>query len=655
MVTLHIDLETYSSIELSKAGLYKYTQAPDFEILLFAYAYNDDNVQIIDLTNNERAPEQIIRDLADPAVIKMAHNAAFEWRCLQQYFGLDLPITQWRCSMIHALYCGYPASLDEAGKALGLPVDKQKISTGKALIRKFCKPCKATQSNSGRTRNLPRHEPEQWELFKAYCLQDVVAEREIERQLAKYPVPDDEWRNWHIDMTINSRGIAVDQELIAGALQIGNVSAQELIGRMADLTGLDNPNSVTQLKGWLASKGVPSDTLNKEAVTDILAKCNDDTVTQVLRLRQEAAKSSLAKYDTMAAAVCDDGRIRGLLQFYGANRTGRWAGRLVQVQNLPRNYLKTLDIARRLAKTANIEALRMLYGNIPDTLSQLIRTAFVPREGCYYVVADYSAIEARVIAWLAGEQWVLDVFRGHGKIYEATASQMFGVPLELITKDNPEYELRQKGKVATLALGYQGAIGALIQMGALRTGLTEEELPDIVHRWRAANPRIVELWRMVEDVALSCVVNGYANTLPNGIRISRDDSNMIITLPSGRQLFYSSPTVIQGDRGRKQITYMGLNQLTKKWEHIPTYGGKLVENITQAVARDCLAYAIQGLTDAGYHIVMHVHDEVVMEVQLGDPKRGLAQAIEIMCRVPPWAQGLPLNAAGFTCKYYQKD
>ena len=607
----------------------------------------------MDLAQGEEIPPDIIAALGDINVTKYAYNAAFEQYCLSKYY--TTPIYQWRCTMVQGLYCGYPAGLSAVGEALGLSEDKRKLTTGKALIRYFCVPCKPTKTNGGRTRNLPHHEPEKWELFKEYCKQDVVTEMAVKNHL-HHELPISEQMLWVIDQHINAGGVRVDADLIQGALSIDEEITTELTDRARAITGLDNPNSIPQLKQWVEEQtGTPVDSLNKADLQQIIDICGDPAVASVLKIRQELGKTSVAKYRTMNTAVCTDGRVRGLLQFYGANRTGRWAGRLVQVQNLPRNYLETLDIARDLVKTGNTEGVKILYGNVPDTISQLIRTAFIPENNHHFLVADFSAIEARVIAWLAQEQWRLDVFNTHGKIYEASASAMFGIPVERIAKGNPEYALRAKGKVAELALGYQGAAGALINMGALKMGLHEEELPDIVQRWRSSNKRIVDMWYTLENMALRCIEYGESNALPSGIAMTRDEKTLTVTLPSGRQLFYIEPRVVVGDNGRKQIWYYGTNQTTRKWELIQTYGGKLTENIVQAVARDCLAYSMHSLYKAGYKMVMHIHDEVVIEAPIGDPTHTLDSAISIMCTPAPWAKGLPLNADGFTTNYYKKD
>lgn len=656
MRTLHIDIETYSSIDIRKSGLYKYVQSPDFTILLFAYAYDEEPVQVIDLACGEQIPEKIKNDLNNPEVIKMAHNAAFEFYCLSKFYATRLE--QWRCSMIHALYCGYPAALSAVGDAMHFTQDKKKLGIGKALIRFFCMPCKPTARNGLRTRNLPEHDMQRWELFIEYCRQDVVTEREIENRLSEYEVPEAEWVNWRIDQLININGVAIDVELIQGALAISADIKSELKDRAENITGLANPNSVEQLKAWIEQNSdLVLDNLNKQTVADVLdRKSGTEEIREMLKIRQELGKTSVKKYETMETCMCSDGRIRGLLQFYGANRTGRWAGRLVQVQNLPRNYIGTLDIARDLVKHRQIEAIKMIYGNVPDTLSQLIRTAFVPGKGCHFAVADFSAIEARVISWLAGENWRLDVFRTHGKIYEASAAAMFGVPIETIAKGQPNYALRAKGKIAELALGYGGGQGALISMGALKMGLTEEELPEIVQRWRGSNRRIYDFWYKVQRAAQEAIQYGVITSLDKGITFSRDKDFMIVGLPSGRSLYYNSPTIAKNDMGRDEIYYHGLNQTNKKWSQISTWGGKLVENIVQAVARDLLANAILNLYQNGYRINFHIHDEVILEIPDNDTSKTLDNAIELMCSLPTWAAGLPLNADGFdNALYYKKD
>lgn len=655
MRILHIDIETFSSVELKKSGLYKYVQSTDFEIILFAYAYDDEPVRVIDCLQGEEIPLSVLNDLQNPEVIKVAHNAAFELYAISKFYRTFLD--QWRCTMVHALYCGFPGSLAGVGDAIGFQEDKKKMGIGKALIKYFCVPCAASKANGGRTRNYPRHNMQKWELFKSYNRQDVVTEREIYRVLCQYPVPEEEWRNWQLDQMINMGGTALDMELVEGALAISDQVRDELSGKAKNLTGLENPNSVAQLKKWVEdNSGLEIDSLNKATVAEILAGDPTEGIKEVLKIRRELGKTSVKKYEAMETCVCEDGRVRGLLQFYGANRTGRFAGRLVQIQNLPKNFIGTLDIARELVKHRQIEALRMIYGNIPDTLSQLIRTAFVPGEGCHFCVADFSAIEARVLAWMAGEQWRLDVFRTHGKIYEASASTMFGVPIESITKGQENYKLRAKGKVAELALGYGGGAHALVAMGALNMGLTEEELPDIVKRWRASSRRIYDFWYAVERAAQEAIEYGVITTLPCGITISRDQDFMFIKLPSGRSLFYRDPQLAPGNYGNKEILFMGLNQTNKKWGRINTWGGKLVENIIQAVSRDILCNAMTNLTRAGYRINFHIHDEVILEVPDGDKSKNLDDAIKRMCALPVWANGLPLNAAGFdNAHYYMKD
>nr|DAE50724.1 MAG TPA: DNA polymerase I [Bacteriophage sp.] len=652
---LHIDIETYSSVDLRKSGLYKYVQSPDFEILLFAYAYNQDPVQIVDLAAGEKLPEALIKDLSSPGVLKMAHNAAFEVNALSRFY--DIWPDQWQCTMIHALYCGYPGSLAAVGKALGFEESKQKMSAGKALIRYFCMPCKPTKTNGGRTRNFYHHETKKWELFKVYCMQDVEVEREIENSLKMYPVPAQEWDAWHLDQMVNREGTKVDMDLVQGAIQLSKEAAEKLGGEIKNASGIENPNSVAQIRAWVEGRlGREISGLGKDTLDDLLQCADvkaDPAVYLVLKKRREMAKSSVKKYDAMQSALCEDGRIRGLLQFYGANRTGRWAGRLVQVQNLPRNYIPELSMARDLVKRQNSDAIETIYGSVPDFVSQLIRTAFVPREGHEFVVADFSAIEARVISWLAAEEWRLEVFRTHGKIYEASASSMFGVPIEKISKGHPEYALRAKGKVAELALGYQGSKVALVKMGALNMGLTEEELPDIVSRWRASNKRIVDFWYLCQNCAAETVEYGVINQIQHGITFSRDENFLRIQLPSGRTLFYPQPGVRENSWGSKVITYMGVGA-TKKWEQLETYGGKLVENIVQAVARDLLANAIRNMMLGDYIVNFHIHDEIVAEVPKGSGLT-LDRAIELMCKAPAWAEGLPLNADGFTGDFYKKE
>ncbi|GIN37819.1 DNA polymerase [Heyndrickxia oleronia] len=656
--TLNIDIETYSSVDIKKAGLYKYVQSPDFEILLFAYSINGNPTQIIDLAKGERLSGEIIIAMSDPNVTKHVYNAAFEWYCLSKYLGWDPAnwLNQWRCTMFHGLYCGYTAGLGPTAKAIGLPQDKRKMSVGTTLIKLFCTPTKPNKKNGGRTRTLPHHEPEKWELFKQYCVQDVEVEKEIESKLSNFPVPPAEQKMWELDQRINAYGVAVDQQLIDGALYIDEHTTALLTDEAIKITGLANPNSGPQLTKWLSDKGVEVENLQKETVSNLVETTEGD-VKRALEIRQELSKTSVKKYQAMVSAVCKDGRVRGLLQFYGANRTGRWAGRLVQVQNLPRNYLETLGHARELVREKKVDALKLIYGNVPDTLSQLIRTAFVPSEGNLLLISDFSAIEARVIAWLAGEQWRLDVFNTHGKIYEASASQMFGVPLDLIKKGNPEYALRQKGKVAELALGYQGAGGALAQMDKDQE-IDPKDYSDIVRRWRASSKRIVDLWYSLENAALSVMRTGQ----PAGVRgliLARESDIqngldfLTISLPSGRKLFYVKPFLSENDFGKEALHYWGLDQTTKKWTKVNTYGGKLVENVVQAIARDCLAITLERLENAGYQTVMHIHDEAVLDVP--KEKANLEMVEKIMSQEISWAPGLPLNADGFVSEYYKKD
>ena len=655
MAHLSIDIETKSSIEIGKAGLYRYAQSPDFGILLFAYQMDEEPVEIIDLAQGEEIPRQVVEALQDPGITKHAYNAAFEWYCLNTA-GYRTPLEQWRCTMAHSLYCGYPAGLDATGKAVGLPQDKQKLAAGKALIRYFCVPCKPTKNNGNRTWNLPKHAPEKWELFKGYCRQDVVAEHNILRRLEQFPMPEEEERLWQMDVRMNAFGVRVDEELTDGALYIDERSRQDLMGEAMGITGIDNPNSTVQLMEWLEKNGTETDNLRKATVTDLLAGQPADNVKRMLEIRQQLGKTSVKKYEAIRKAKGEDGRVRGLTQYYGANRTGRWAGRLVQMQNLPRNYIGTLDEARKLVEQKNYEGLRMIYGNVPDTLSQLIRTAFIPSEGNKFVVADFSAIEARVIAWLAGEQWVNEVFATHGKIYEATASQMFHVPVEKIKKGNPEYSLRQKGKVATLALGYQGGTAALIAMGALDMGLTEEELPDIVARWRNANRRICDLWYRVEQAALMAMqtaqpqaVNGLVFSLEGDLLYGQ--TFLTVQLPSGRKLFYPKPFLQENQFGKLALHYYSTGS-SKKWGVESTYGGKMTENIVQAVARDCLAETLKRIEDRGLHVVFHVHDEVIIDA----PEETTVDEICGLMEEPiPWAPGLILKGAGFEGQYYKKD
>lgn len=663
MIHLSIDLETYSDVNLKKAGLYRYVQSPAFEILLFAYSFDGAPTQVIDMAQGEKIPLEVIHALTDPQCLKHAYNAAFEWYCLSKYMGAQLPPSQWRDTMLHGLYAGYTAGLDATGRALGIPEDKQKLTTGKALIRYFCVPCKPTKANGGRTRNYPHHDPEKWALFKTYNGQDVVAEMEIERRLSVFPVPDFVQKQWETDLLINARGVAVDMDFCAGALELGEIIRAQLTDEAVQLSGLQNPNSVKQLARWLSAEtGDDITTLRKETIKELLGRDNADHVQRMLEIRQELGKTSTKKYDAIEAAVCDDGRVRGLLQFYGANRTGRWAGRLVQVQNLPRTYTEPLEFARELVKGRKLDALRIVYGSPNDTLSQLIRTAFVAAPGNVLIDADFSAIEARVISWLADEEWRLEVFRTHGKIYEASASQMFGVPLERIKKGNPEYSLRQRGKVAELALGYQGGVPAMRQMdtGKLLADLPDEEIKDIVDKWRNTNPKIRNLWYSFNDAAIRVIQNGGSLrvrccTFARECDCIRGTTCMTISLPSGRKLYYVEPAVGENRWGGPSITYMGVND-KNKWGRIETYGGKLVENVVQAIARDCLAQAIEHLEAAGLPVVFHIHDEVVIDTAAFDTNDAmLDKVVKIMSTPIPWAEGLPLGADGWVGAFFKKD
>lgn len=657
---ISIDLETFSSEPISKTGAYKYVQSDDFEILLFAYSVDYGPVEIVDLASGELIPDWLYAAIKSPEYIKHAYNAAFEWYCLSKFYGGLLPLEQWRDTMLHGMYCGFPAGLDVVGKALGLPDDKKKLSIGKALIRYFCVPCAPTKANGGRRRNLPKHDPAKWDLFKTYCKGDVVTEMEVERRLSNYPVPDSLEIQWRTDLRINERGVAVDLKLVEGALRIGEISHDRLMDEAVSITNLENPNSVSQLQGWLESKTQMSfSDLRKDTVEQLISQDKvHGEVRRMLEIRQELGKTSTKKYDAIMSAVCKDGRVRGLLQFYGANRTGRWAGRLVQVQNLPRTYIEQLNFARSVIRHGAIDLLRVNFGSVANALSQLIRTAFIASDGNKLVDADFSSIEARVISWLAGENWRLEVFRTHGKIYEASASQMFGVPLDRIKKGNPEYALRAKGKIAELALGYQGGAGALITMGALNMGIPEDDLQDIVTRWRTSNKRIVDLWYKVENAAASVIQTGSPVGVNNLIFAREFDlanglDFLTITLPSRRKLFYVQPQLGENRWGKPSIIYKGINQTTKQWTTLETYGGKLVENIVQAIARDCLALAIARLEACGFDIVFHVHDEVVIDCPAN--KADLDEVVRLMTLPIPWADGLPLNADGWIGDFFRKD
>lgn len=644
MRTLSIDIETYSSVDLAKSGVYRYAEAPDFEILLFGYSVDAGPVQVVDFACGEKIPKEIQQAILDNNVTKWAFNAQFERICLSKYFGIHLAPDSWRCTMVWSAYLGLPLSLE--GAAIVTGADKKKLTEGKELIRYFSVPCKPTVTNGGRTRNLPEHAPEKWNSFKAYNLRDVEVELSIQEKLQKFPMPEEEWNNYILDQQINDRGIQLDLELVKKAIQCDEKVREELTSRLKELTDLDNPNSVVQMKSWLLEKGLETDSLDKASVKALLKEAPEH-LSEVLELRQLLAKSSVKKYTAMENAVCTDGRARGLLQFYGANRTGRFAGRLIQVQNLPQNHLSDLEQARRLVRGGHFDALEILYDSIPGVLSELIRTAFVPKKGYKFIVADFSAIEARVIAWIAGETWRNEVFATHGKIYEASASQMFKVPLEEVTKGSP---LRQKGKIAELALGYGGSVGALKAMGALDMGLTEEELKPLVYAWRNANPNIVRLWWDV-DRAVKEAVTERCRTETHRIRFEYRSGMLLIWLPSGRQLTYVKPRIGINSFGSEAVTYEGVGG-TKKWERIESYGPKFVENIVQAISRDILCYAMRRLNENGFDIVMHVHDEVVLEVPI---ETSVPDICALMGQTPPWAQGLLLRADGFECNFYKKD
>ena len=646
MQTLSIDLETYSDQPLAKTGVYRYVESPDFEILLFAYSVDGGPVRQIDLACGEKIPSEILSALENETVTKWAFNANFERICLSHFLGYPtgdyLKPDSWKCSMVWAAYMGLPLSLEGAGAVLGL--EKQKLSEGKDLIKYFCQPCAPTKSNGQRTRNLPKHSPDKWLAFKRYNIRDVETEMSIQARLSKYPVPDSVWEEYHLDQEINDRGVGLDMELVRQAIQMDGRSRSELTQAMKELTSLDNPNSVQQMKQWLADNGMETDTLGKKAVAELL-KTAPPQLQKVLTLRQQLAKSSVKKYQAMETAVCSDGRARGMFQFYGANRTGRWAGRIIQMQNLPQNHLDDLSEVRGLVRAGDFDAVEMLYEDVPNTLSQLIRTAFVPQGDRKFIVADFSAIEARVIAWLAGEKWRQDVFAEGKDIYCASASQMFGVPVE---KHGVNGHLRQKGKIAELALGYGGSVGALKAMGALEMGLSEDELPALVSAWRQSNPKIVQFWWAVDRAVMDAVTRK-TTTKTHGIVFSARNGMLFITLPSGRSLAYVKPKIGTNKFGGDCITYEGVGG-TKKWERLDSYGPKFVENIVQATSRDILCYAMRTLRCCS--IVMHIHDEVVIEA---DRRMSLQAVCEQMGRTPPWASGLQLRADGYETDFYKKD
>lgn len=639
-----IDIETYSDISLPDCGVHRYVASEQFEILLFAYSIDEGEIRVIDLASGEKMPEEVMDLLMDDSVIKTAFNAAFERTCINRYFGISLPPEVWRCTAVQSAILALPLSLEGVGEALSL--DKKKMSEGKELIRFFCMPCKATKANGGRTRNLPSDAPEKWEQFKTYCKRDVDVEMQIRKKLKNYPIPDREQVLYCMDQRINDRGIRVDTQMVSQAIACDLLYKETAAKRAYELSGLENPNSVSQLKGWLSNKGIEVDSLAKDTVTELVGKTEGE-VSELLKLRLAMSKTSVKKYEAIERAVCD-GRVHGLLQFYGANRTGRWAGRLVQIHNLPQNHMEDLELARSLVKEGRFDLVELLYPSTPEVLSELIRTAFVAKPRCRFIISDFSAIEARVLAWMSGEAWRLRVFSTHGKIYEASASAMFGVPIEEIGKTSP---LRQKGKIAELALGYGGSVGALVSMGATKMGLSEEELPDLVSQWRLANPHITEFWWKVDAAAFKAVKERCTVQMDR-LLFEYRGGILFIHLPSGRKLSYVKPRLELNRFGREGITYEGVGE-SKKWTRIETYGPKMVENIVQAVSRDILAEAMLRLEKAGFDIVMHVHDEVVLEVPEG--VSSVEEVNELMAVNPSWTMGLPLKAAGFESAFYKKD
>ena len=646
MNNITLDIESFSSVDIGKSGVYRYAESPDFEILLFACSVDGQPVQVYDLASGEKVPDEILRALTNKEVIKQAWNANFERVCLSRYLGLQsgtyLSPEGWHCDMVWAATLGLPQSLEGVGAVLGL--EKQKLSEGKDLIRYFCKPCAPTQSNGGRTRNHPQHAPDKWDLFKRYNIRDVETEMEIQKRLSRYPVPDFIWEEYIIDQQINDRGVLVDMELVRQAINMDARSREELITTMKEFTALENPNSVQQMKVWLAENGLMTESLDKKAVAELMKNAPPE-LCKVLSLRQQLAKSAVKKYQAMQNAVCADNRARGLFRFYGANRTGRFSSKNIQLQNLCRNSMSDLDQARALVRSGDYESVSMLYEDVPDTLSQLVRTAFIPPKEKLFYVADFSAIEARVIAWLAGEKWRMELFKNGGDIYCMSASQMFKVPVE---KHGVNGHLRQKGKLSELSCGFGGGIGALKNMGALEMGLKEEELQPLVNAWRNSNPNIVKFWWAVDNAVMT-VINEHTVTETHGLKFTCRGGMLFITLPSGRKLAYVKPRIGMNQFGGESVTYEGIGT-TKKWERIESYGPKFVENIVQATARDILCFAIKTLRHCS--IVMHIHDEVVIEA---DPHMSLDRLCEQMGRTPPWAEGLILTASGYITEFYKKD
>ena len=641
---LEMDIESFSDVDLIKCGVYAYADSPAFEILLFAWSFDGGETQIIDLAQGEKLPAEVEEAIFDVSVTKTAYNANFERTCLSKHFGRYIPPESWHCSAVQAAMIALPRSLEDVGRVLGL--DEQKMKEGKELIRYFCVPCKPTKANGGRTRNLPCHAPEKWELFKTYCRRDVDVEKSIRRKLHNFPIPESEMELYRLDQRINDRGVLVDMGLVEQAIACERLHKEIVTKRAYELTGLENPNSVAQLKGWLGDMGMEAESLSKKAVAEMIAE-TDGEVEELLRLRLMLAKTSVKKYEAIERSACSDGRVHGMLMFYGANRSGRWSGKNVQLHNLPKNYIPDLELARNLVKQGRFEDIELLYDSTPNVLSELIRTAFIPKQGCRFVVADFSAIEARVMGWLSGEEWVLDVFRGDGKLYEMTASRMFGIPMAEIGKGSSE---RAKGKVASLACQYGGSSGALVSMGALDMGLTEDELPPLVAAWRKANPHMVQFWWDVDAAAIKAVTEKQ-KTKVGKIIFEYKSGILFITLPSGRKLSYVKPRMAVNRFGRDGLTYEGISE-NKKWSRIETYGPKLVENIVQGTARDLLAEAMLRVEKKGYPIVMHCHDEIIAEVPEGSGS--VDEMCEIMAVQPTWAEGLPLRADGFECRFYKK-
>ena len=656
MTTLAIDIETYSDVSLTECGVYKYVDSDNFKILLLAYAFDDEEVKIIDLACGEKLPDRVLKALLDKNVVKSAFNAQFERVCINKYFGIKTE--NWECTMVKSLSLGFPGNLDSVGKVIGLEPDLQKLMTGKNLIRIFSVPKSVKKDNQvsmleEKFRILPEDKPEEWQLFKEYCMRDVETERAIRKKLSRFETLPQEKKLYELDQKINDRGVLIDLKMAKSAIAIDTEQTERLTKKYKEITGLDNPNSLVELKDFIKQRtGKVVKSITKHNINELKEKLKDyEDVIAALEIRERLSKSSIAKYKKMIDVACSDGRARGLLQFYGAG-TGRWAGRLIQVQNLPQNHIPDLDIAREIVKNGNLDLLEMMYDSPSDILSQCIRTAIIPKPGYKFIVADFSAIEARVIAWLAGEQWRLDVFRSHGKIYEASASQMFKVPIEQITKGSP---LRQKGKIAELALGYQGSVGALKSMGALKMGLTEEELQPLVDTWRLSNYKIVQFWYDTENKVIEAIENRTTVRINKYLRVIYRSGMLFIELPSGRQLAYPKPKIVEHDKfpGKKKIIYQVINENTYQWGEVDTYGGKLVENIVQATARDCLAHSMLKLDKLGYRIVMHVHDEIVIEIE--ENRDELEKVCDIMGEEIPWAPGLPLRADGYECSYYQKD